>query len=179
MKSNLAYVLTIFTLVIALPAAAQMAPPQPLQDDLYEWMAGEWEGTTESPMGKAADEMKVDWDLDHQFLNFHYKSKIGEGSTAMTYKGQGMMTVNPQTQEYVGYWFGSFRDISVGKGTRTGNKITMTWDGPTGSETRTMEKVAEDKWVMAFKGKGPDGSETTGATTLTRKMKKEKGAKKS
>jgi len=170
--------LAILLMSMALPLFAQ-APPGPLQDDLCDWMVGKWEGTTESTMGKSNDEMEVDWDLEHQFLDFHYKQKMGEGNAAMTYKGRGMMTVHPQTKEYIGHWFGSFRDISTGKGTRTGNKITMTWEGGAGPETRTIEKVADDKMVMAFKGVGPDGKEMSGTTTLMRKAKKEKGDKKS
>ncbi len=146
-------------------------------------------------MGKANDEMEVDWDLGHQFLNIHYKSEIAETDPAkleemakamgmtkeqiqMPYKGVGYMTVNPQTKEYVGYWFGSFRDISVGKGTREGNKITMTWEGPMGSEMRTFEKAGEDKLVMNFEGKDPQGNPMKGTTTLMRKAKKAKAEKK-
>lgn len=177
MKKNMLNRFILLLMSLTLPLFAQ-APPAPLQEDLYDWMIGEWEGTTESTMGKAVDEMKVDWDLEHQFVDFHYKQKQGDGATAMVYKGRGMMTVHPQTKEYVGYWFGSFRDISTGKGARVGDKITMTWEGGASPTTRTIEKVAGDKLVMTFKGIGPDGKEMSGTTTLTRKVKKEKGAKK-
>jgi len=180
MKKTMVISFVILLTSMEFPLFAQApAPLAPLQDDLYNWMVGEWEGSTESSMGKFADEMKVDWDLEHQFLDFRYKQKMGEGDKAMVYKGKGMMTVHPQTKECLGYWFGSFRDISTGKGTRTGNKITMTWEGGAGPETRTMEKVADDKMVMTFKGVGPDGKEMSGTTTLMRKVKKEKGDKKS
>lgn len=178
MKRTVMNLLAVVLMSLALPLLAQAPPPAALQEDLYDWMIGEWEGTTESSMGKTADEMKVDWDLEHQFVDVHYKQKSGEGTAAMVYKGRGMMTVNAQSKEYVGYWFGSFRDISTGKGTRTGNKITMAWEGGTGPETRTIEKVADDKMVMTFKGTGPDGKEMNGTTTLTRKAKKEKSSKK-
>jgi len=177
MKRTLTISPVVLLMCMALPLFAQ-APPAPLQDDFYDWMIGEWEGTTESTAGKAADEMKVDWDLEHPFADMHYKQKMGEGAAALVYKGRGMLTVNPQSKEYIGHWFGSFRDISTGKGTRTGNKVTMTWEGGAGPETRTIEKVSDDKMVMTFKGVGADGKEMSGTTTLTRKAKKEKTGKK-
>ena len=197
MKRKIAVALAVFAIgVTPLSLLAQMAPPGPLEDDLYNWMAGKWEGTTESFMGKANDEMEVDWDLEHQFLNIHYKNKIAETDPAkleemakamgMTkeqmqtpYKGVGYMTISPQTKEYICHWFGSMRDISVGKGTREGNKITMTFEGPQGSEMRTFEKAGEDKLVMSFGGKDPQGNVVKGTTTMMRKAKKAKADKKS
>jgi hypothetical protein len=197
MKRKIAVALAVFALGVApLSLLAQTPPPGPLEDDLYKWMAGNWEGTTDSFMGKSNDELEIDWDLENQFVNFHLKSKIAETDPAkleemakamgitkeqlqMPYKGVGYLTINPQTKEYVGYWFGSMRDISVGKGTREGNKITMTWEGPQGSEMRTFEKAGEDKFVMNFEIKDPQGNVMKGTTTLTRKAKKDKAAKKS
>jgi hypothetical protein len=197
MKRKMAVALAVFAIGVApLSLLAQMAPPGPLEDDLYNWMAGKWEGATESSMGKFTDEMEVDWDLGHQFVNIHYKSKTAETDPAkleemakamgMTkeqmqtpYKGVGYLTIDPQTKEYIGYWFGSMRDVSVGKGTREGNKITMTWEGPMGSEMRTFEKAGEDKLVMAFEGKDPQGNVIKGTTTMMRKAKKAKADKKS
>jgi hypothetical protein len=65
----------------------------------------------------------------------------------------------------------------VGKGAREGNKITMTWESPMGNEVRTVEKISEDKLVMAFKGKDAQGNEMSGTTTMMRKIKKEKSGK--
>jgi hypothetical protein len=180
----------ILVLGAPLPLLAQ-APPGPLQDDFYDWMTGKWEGATESPWGKANDEMEVDWDLEHQFLDVHYKSKIAETDPAkleamaknagMTkeqlqapYKIKVMMTANPETKEYLGYLFDSYRAVATGKGTRDGNKMTMIWEGPMGNETRTIEKVSEDKLVMTFEGKDPQGNVMKGTTTMMRKTKKEK-----
>ena len=187
--------LAILLMSMALPLFAQ-APPGPLQDDLCDWMVGKWEGTTESTMGKSNDEMEIDWDLEHQFIEMRFKSKIAETDPAkleamakamgatkeqvlMPYKGRGLMTMNPQTKEFVSYWFDSMRGMYQGKGKREGNVITTNWESPMGTEVRTIEKAGADKLVMTFKGKGPDGSEMTGTTTLMRKAKKEKGDKKS
>jgi hypothetical protein len=43
MKRKLAVALAIFAIGVApLSLLAQMAPPGPLDDDLYNWMIGEW-----------------------------------------------------------------------------------------------------------------------------------------
>jgi len=196
MKRNMAIVFGILLIFSALPLFAQ-APPGPLQDDLYNWMIGNWEGTTESPMGKMNDEMEVDWDLEHQFIGIRYKSKTAETDPAkleamakamgMTkeqlqtpYKARGILTVNPQTKEYIGYWFGSFRDIMLGKGVRDGNKITMTWTDAAGTSVGTIEKADENKMMMTFTRMDPQGkvvAEGAAISTLMRKAKKEKSGK--
>jgi hypothetical protein len=187
MKKLASFFLAVLAIGTALPLLAQ-TPPGPLQDDFYEWMTGKWEGTTESPMGKANDEMEIDWDLGHQFLDVHYKSKLAEMDAAkleamakaagMTkeqlqtpYKIKVMMTANPETKEYLGYLFDSYRGVATGKGTRDGNKLTMIWEGPMGKETRVIEKVSEDKLVMTF---GQDSQAMKGSTTMMRKAKKDK-----
>jgi hypothetical protein len=187
MKRMMSVVPAIFLIGMAFPLLAQ-APPGPLQDDFYNWMVGKWEGTTESAMGKANDEMEIDWDLEHQFLDVRYKSRIAETDPAKleamakaagmtkeqlqaSYKIKVMMTANPETKEYLGYLFDSYRAIATGKGTRDGNKLTMTWEGPMGKETRIIEKVSEDKLVMTF---GQDPQAMKGSTSMTRKAKKEK-----
>jgi hypothetical protein len=198
MKRKMAVALAVFAIGVApFSLLAQMAPPGPLEDDLCKWMIGDWEGTTEWTMGKANDEMEVDWDLERQFVGIHYKQKNAETDPAkleamakamgitkeqaqMPYKGQGFMTINPQTKEYIGFWFDSFRIFSQGKGTRAGNKITMTWTDVTGTAERTIEKAGEDKLVMTFKNMDPQGKVVAeGTTTLMRKMKKAKADKKS
>lgn len=146
-------------------AAAMPAPPKPLEDDFTKWMLGEWEGTSTSPMGTSQDWQKVEMGLDNQFVVTHYTSKMGE----MTYKGMGPMTMNPETGEFVSYWFDNFRGMYKGTGKREGNKVTMTFTGPMGTETRTMEKVSDDKFVVVFKSQYPDGNVMEGRTEMTRK----------
>lgn len=198
MKRKMAVAFTVFAIGIApLSLLAQMAPPGPLEDDLCKWMVGKWEGTTEGTMGKFNVEMEFDWDLEHQFVNMHYKSKIAESDAAkleamakamnMTkeqlqapYKGQGFLTLAPQSKEYLGFWFDNFRNFSQGKGTRAGNKVTMLWTDAMGTSERTFEKAGEDKLVMTFKNMDPQGKVVAeGATTLMRKAKKAKADKKS
>ncbi len=180
---------------MANPAAMPMTPPQPLSDDLFKWMVGEWEGWSTSPMGKSQDWQKIEWALDNQFIVIHYTAKTTEPNQEamkamadaakmskadmdkmqnMGYKGMGPMTINPQTGEVTAMWFDNMRGSYKGKGKREGNKITMTWEGPMGARTDTTEKVSEDKMVVTYTNKEPDGKVTEGRTEFTRK----KGASK-
>jgi hypothetical protein len=163
-----------------------MAPPQPLADDLFSWMIGDWEGSTTSPMGKSQDMQKIEWGLDKQFIMVHVTAKQTEVNQeamkaykmskedmdkmmAMPYKGMGPMTINPQTGEIVGYWFDNWRGSYKGTGKREGNKITIQWEGTMGTSERTIEKVSDDKMVQTFKEKDPSGNVVEGRTESTRK----------
>jgi hypothetical protein len=199
MKKSLLLVVTVLVL-FSLPLLAQeqekpkeaapsMAPPSALADDMCAWMIGEWEGWTESPMGKAKEWDKFEWGLDNQFVIMHATSKTTEMSEEqkkkvmeaysmskedvekmieMTYKGMGTMTINPATGEYIGYWFDNWRGVYRGAGTRDGNKVSVTWEGPMGKETRTTEKVDENKMVISIKSTDPTGTVMEAKTELTR-----------
>lgn len=166
-----------------------MAPPKSLDDDWSKWIVGEWEGQTETAMGKHQDWMKVELGLDNQFLITKYKSKMLEMTPEqmqamketmpmsdedlkkmkeMVYNGLGLQTINPMTGEIVGYWFDSWRGIYKGTGKREGNKTTTTWEGPMGSSTRTVEKVNDNKIVVTFTETMPNGKVMEGRSELTR-----------
>jgi hypothetical protein len=168
-----------------------MTPPKGLSSDWYDWMIGEWEGYTESPMGKMKDWIKFEWGLDKQFVVIHYQGKMIEPNKEiikgmqeqtnmsdhdmqemmeMPYKGLGVVTKDPKTGEGTGYWFDNWRSVSKGKGKmESANKMTMVWESAMGTETRTTEKVDENKMVVNFKSSGAMG-EQEGRTELTRVM---------
>lgn len=146
-------------------AAESWTPPPSLKNnDWMKWMVGEWEGTTESPMGTSKDWMKVEFALDGQFVIAHMKSEMTSVNKEMAmqmgmteeqmkepYYGMGVFTVDPKTGEAIDYWFDSMRGISTGKGMREGNVETTKWESAMGSETRTLEKKGENDMVMTFK----------------------------
>ena len=168
-----------------------MTPPQPLQSEWNDWMVGEWEGHTESPMGKSKDWMKVQYTLGSQYMKIHVKSDMVETNEeamkgwqeqmnlsdeqmeemmGMEYEGMGLTTKDPQTGKQVGWWFDNWRSRSTGTGEKVSeNKSSMKWEGPMGVETRTIEKVGEDKMVMTFKSTGPMG-DWEGKSEYTRVM---------
>ncbi len=200
MQHRLSLLLVIIFL-LALPLAAQesekseegmsMMPPKPLADDWHKWLVGEWEGESETTMGKTKDWMKVEWGPGKQFLVMHYKGKTIEVNEEMAakaaeqmnmpmeqfkkmmmqdYYGLGVTTVNPQNGELMGYWFDSYRDISQGSGELKDSKSTMTWKSSAmGSMKRIVEKVSKDKMKVKMHGKDPAGMEWEGTATMQRK----------
>ena len=169
----------------------EMTRPAPLSSDWLNWMIGEWEGTSESQMGKTKDWIKFEWGLDKQFVVIHYTGEMVEANEEMlkgwqeqmkmsdedmekmknmSYKGMGVVTKDPKTGESMGYWFDNWRSVSKGKGKmESSTKGTMVWESAMGTETRTTEKVGENKMVVTFKSSGAMG-EHEGRTELTRVM---------
>jgi hypothetical protein len=173
---HISILLLIVLLCISLPLIAQEQekakqemtpmpePPKPLGDD-WNWMVGEWEGWSESPMGKSKEWEKAEFGLDKQFLLIKGTSEM-EG---MTYKGIGALTVNPETEELVGYWIDNYRCVYEGKGKQEGNKSIMKWVGPMGESTRIQEKVDNNKYILTVKATGPDGKEMESKAVMIRK----------
>lgn len=199
MKRNLMFVVSVLIL-LSIPILAQekekpkeaapsMAPPAAITDDMCAWMIGEWEGWTQSPMGKMKEWDKFEWGLDNQFVLMTATSKTTEMTEEqktkameaygmskddvekmmqMTYKGMGPITINPATGEYMGYWFDNWRGVYKGTGKRDGNKVVVTWEGPMGKETRTTEKVGDDKMAISIESTDMKGNVTKATTELTR-----------
>ena len=177
MRKAVSFVLA-FTICLALPLLAQdqeatksesemaqMTPPQALSDEWSKWMIGEWEGWSESPMGKSKDWMKCEFGLDGQFVMMQITGTMDNG---LTYKGMGAQTVTP-AGEMVGYWIDNWRGMYEGKGKPEGNKITMVWESPMGKAERTMEKVSADKFTVLEKFSMPDGQMMESKSEMTRK----------
>ncbi|MCG8604639.1 DUF1579 domain-containing protein [bacterium] len=163
MKRSISFLLVV---LLGLPVMAQeMVPPKALDDDFLKWMIGDWEGWTEGPMGKTKDWLKYELGLDGQFLLLQATS---EGA-AMSYRGMGAVTLNPETGEIVGNWVDNFRGMYHGVGKREGNKLVIQWEGKTGKSTRTTEKIGENKFRVVAKSVGPDGSTMESKGTFTRK----------
>lgn len=164
---------------LVLPVAAQaqetktandmpaMAPPEPLNDEWSNWMVGEWEGWSESPMGKSEDRLVVEKGLGGQFLLMRVQSKMGE----MDWTGMGCMTVDPKSGELRGYWIDSMRGMYEGTGKLEGDMETTTWKGSMGKAVRTVTKVSADKFVVSEKFSMPDGSMVEGKGEMTRVKK--------
>ena len=143
---------------------ADMAPPEPLNDDWHEWMVGEWEGWSESEKGKTTEWLKCDMGLNGQFLFLATKSEMGE----MTREGRGASTIDPESGAFVGYWVDNFRGMYEGKGKRADNKVTTTWEGNHGTYKETVEKVGADKFTSTYSFTDANGKITKGKLEMTR-----------
>jgi len=143
-------------------------PPKPLGSE-WDWMIGEWEGWTESPMGKSKEWEKIEYTLDRQFLMIQALSE----QDGKTYKGGGMLTVDLINGGLTGFWFDNQRAIFKGEGKREGDKIIMDWSGPLGESTRITEKISDDEYTVVTRMTGPDKKKIEMKTVMKR-IKKEK-----
>lgn len=207
MKKSLIFVL-VLTVCFVVPLLAQekemgkkemtekmakeqmsMTPPAPLDNEWFNWLQGEWQGWSESPMGKTDDHMTVKMGLNDQFLMMKYTGKMAKMTEEQKqqwqksmnatdeevekmandeFQGVGLMTIDPQSGDVIGYWFDSWRNRSKGHGKIEGNKETMEWTGAMGTGTRTVEKVGDDKLVVTEKWSMPDGSVMESKSEMTR-----------
>ena len=165
-------IISALLLLITVPLLAQdqqvpantPPPPPPLQDTFLKWMVGEWQGTTTSPNGKSMDYMKCEMDLGGQFLRMTYKAVAGD---KVLFSGMGMSTLDKDGKP-AGYWMDSWRTMSEGHGTQTGNINTMKWTMAEGPYVRTTEKIDENTMHVTSVMTGPDGKEMKAETELKR-----------
>ncbi|MBI3194491.1 MAG: hypothetical protein HYZ34_08520 [Ignavibacteriae bacterium] len=171
----------------------QNSPPQPLNDETSMWMIGEWSGTSESNMGNGDEWQSIKFGLDNQYVIMDYTStytSLNEESVnnmakqmnmpkdavegmmkSNPYKGHGLMTLDPKTGEWLGYWFDSWRGFYQGRGKLEGKKITMQWEGPMGKSTRTIEIGDDGEMIQNFKEQDSMGNVMEGKSTMTKKKK--------
>lgn len=159
------FILTLVFLFISCLAISQekeqveetesYAAPAPLEDDLMNWMIGEWKGKTVAPWGETEEWLKYEYMLGNQFLMVSATSKMG---TEWDYEGNGAITMKPESVEVMGYWVDNMRGMYKGKGMREGDMLKMTWYGPKGNETRITRKLGPDKFMVIGQSKDADGN---------------------
>ncbi|MEO6696311.1 MAG: hypothetical protein ABIY50_07465 [Ignavibacteria bacterium] len=145
----------ILTLIFTVKARSQdedaMMPPPAVFNEVYDAMDGNW--TSESSMRGIPMKMdlKVYWDLNHQFLVLDLRS-VGREDASMTYQGKGLFGVdekgNPKT-----WWFDSWgaNSVSLGSGVFNDNKLIVTGGNAMVNETRSF-LVSGNEMVMNGKG---------------------------
>ncbi|MDN5210649.1 hypothetical protein QQ020_01280 [Fulvivirgaceae bacterium BMA12] len=144
--------------------SASYSAPAPLNDDLMEWMIGEWKGKMVGPMGESEEWLKYEYGLGDQFLMVSATSSMGE----FNYKGTGAITLKPESEEVVGYWIDNMRGMYKGKGMREGDMVKMTWYGPNGNATRITKKEGNDKFTVISHSPGADGNTIESKGEFTR-----------
>lgn len=170
--------------------------PKPLDDDWSKWIVGEWEGSGESDAGTGRGWVKIEFDLNEQFLIMKGEGEITELTAeqiqylkdtmhasdgdierfrSSTFKELQIHTIDPKTGEVIGYLFDSLRCIAEGRGRREGNKEIIEWEwkcsGQEASSVRITEKVSDDKLIITEKYTLPDGSTMEDKGEMTRRKK--------
>jgi len=140
-------------------------PPPPLsENEMCQWMAGEWEGWSEHDMGKSQEWEKIEFGLNDQALIRKAKSQMGE----MTYNGIGTLTQNPETGEYIGFWSDNFRGMYQGSGTQEGDKLNFKWEGYQGTYTQVITKTGADSYTFTFTFTDAEGNVSEGKGEMKR-----------
>ncbi len=151
-------------------AAQSPTPPKPIDNELYKWFVGEWEGWYDGLMGKTKEVMRCKMGLNGQFLLLEARHT----TKGLDYKSMGAATIDPKTGTHIGYVIDNFRSRYYGTGIQEGMKVTFTWTG-SGNQANTIrsyEKVGENKMKSIIKATGYDGKPITVKIMLTRKIEK-------
>ncbi|MBS4028857.1 MAG: hypothetical protein KGZ58_09480 [Ignavibacteriales bacterium] len=195
---KISFLLFVSMFVYALTTFAQPddansnAPPKPLDDNIHQWMIGEWTGTSESNMGSAKEWQKCEWACDKQYVLVQYTSqftklnpdflKMNAEQMKMSveevekmmmgskYTGLGVLTMDPKSGEYLGQWYDNWRGSYKGRGKLDGKKVMMHWEGTMGPSDRTVGFEDENTMIWSFK-ENMSGSAVEGKSTFTRKKK--------
>jgi hypothetical protein len=172
-----------------------MFMPKSLDDDWTKWIVGQWEGSGDSDAGKGKGLIKIEMDLNGQFLIMRGESQIAEVNTEylkntmhasdeeikqfkiVPYKSLQIYSLDPKTGEIIGYLFDSLRCVAIGKGKRQGNKEIIVWQWTAqgqGTSTRTTEKVDNDRIIITEKYSLPNGNIMNDKWEMVRMKKSEK-----
>ena len=168
--AGLFFAMAILAPSLAAPQA--FVAPRVLQDSLWESLVGNWEGWSESSLGRFDDDVEIEWGLQRQFLIIRVTSKTDK----VTYKTTGYCTMDSTTGKITGYWFDTLRRVLHSTEVREGNKFTIRWEGGAAATERTYEKMSKDKWVGSFRDVDASGKPVEGRCVLLRQTKSSKKA---
>ena len=146
----------ILTLLLNIKLNAQddedaMSPPPAAFNSVYEAMNGSW--TAESPMMGVPMRMdlKIYWDINHQFLILDLRS-TGVEDPSRTYQGKGIFGLDESGNAKT-WWFDSWgaNNVSLGSGAFSENKLTINGGNSMFTETRSF-MVSGNEMVMNGRG---------------------------
>lgn len=144
---------------------ANMAPPKPLENKVFDGMVGTWTGTSDMMGTKMHDVLHVNWSLNHQFLIMKLMATNIQ-SPKSQYEGMGVFGIDAQGNAQ-SWWFDSWgaNSVTTGTGTFTGNTFTLNDSNAMFKETRSFEvngkeMVMHAKGTMTWEGK-PSSFDTT------------------
>ena len=169
--------------------------PKPLNDDWSEWLIGHWEGSAESSVGNAQVWMHIYYGLMGQFLIIesesltteineeheqYYRNVLGvseediEASRGATFKGLQIFTIDPETDEVVGYLFDSLRCIAQGRGKRKEDQEVTQWKwsetGEGATSVSTVTRISQDRFTLQNKYDLPNGNSMEDRIEMMRKV---------
>lgn len=130
-------------------------PPPPLSTwDWTAWLLGEWEGTWESGGRSLPYRQTFALSPDERYVITH--NLRGEGDAA--YRGFGVFSYYPATNEAYGQWFGMNHDTNDGWAFRDGDVMTWTIRRLGLRITRIRTRTGPDSYVVDNEVLQPDGT---------------------
>jgi hypothetical protein len=168
--------------------------PEPLDDEWYKWLVGQWEGSVESDVGTGKIRTKIELGLNGQFLIMKSEAEITEITDeqrqylretlhasdeeierfqSSTFKELQIHTIDPETGEIVGYLFDSMRCVARGKVKREKKKEIIEWKWSVfaqgATSVRIIEKINDNKFTLNHKYILPNGKKMEDKVEMTRK----------
>ncbi|MBK8982693.1 MAG: hypothetical protein IPM38_10335 [Ignavibacteria bacterium] len=130
---------------------SQMLPPPGIVNQVYEDMTGNWTAESDMMGIPMVQDLKIYWDINHQFLILDLRS-TGKEDVTKAYQGKGIFGVD-QMGNAKTWWFDSWGadNISIGSGAFSDNKVTINNSNSMMTETRSF-LVAGNEMIMNAKG---------------------------
>ncbi len=129
------------------------AMPTPLDDEVLDWLIGEWQGNINNASASVATLLKYEYTLDNQYVAIFSKSVIN----GINYQGKGAMTLKPHTKEVIGFWSDNRRGLYKGKGSIDNDMLKMIWYSAEGNTTRIIKKIDKNKFLLLISISDKDG----------------------
>jgi hypothetical protein len=149
----------------------EMGPPKPVDNKVFDAMCGEWTGVSDMMGAKMKEEMKIYWNLNHQFI-FMELTSTGIDNPNMTYRGLGIYGVNKDGKA-VTWWFDDWgaEGVATGTGTFEENKLNTSSSNPMYKENRVIEIMGEEIIMTADMTMNMGGQEMNIKESTTFKRK--------
>lgn len=131
------------------------SPPEDLTTyDWTAWLVGEWEGTFEYGDTSVPYRQTFEFSPDRKYIITHNQRGGGEEA----YRGLGVFSYYPATNEAYGQWFGVEHDTNDGWGVREGAQMRWTIRRLGMRVTRVRIRTGENTYIVENEVLAPDGS---------------------
>lgn len=127
------------------------------RDELLDNLVGSWRLTRKIRGQTVENSIKVEWVLNHQFIQIHMK----DVNSSPAYEAMVFIGYDNTSERYVAHWldvFGGRFSETLGYGTRSGNSIKFVFEYPDGPFHNTFTWDPEARtWTFLMRSKDKTG----------------------